>query len=277
MEQTALVPGYRVLKSVGSGAAATIYLAEGPRGERVALKFVSADRPGGDKACEELNREYRILSRLQHPGIPKAHGLHKLNGGVCMVREFCSGTSLRKLILENPGQVRRMLPQLLESAASMLQHMHDRGIVHRDFKPENLIVDQEGTVFLVDMALAWRKKLLAGKPRLAGTPAYLAPELLGGSKPTPASDVYSYAATAYELLSGRPPYEGNSREEVLLALSRGGAQPPSSRNRSVSLELDKLVMRGLHRKPGERPNNLLVYGRRLAEAVGRADLATPPN
>jgi serine/threonine-protein kinase len=276
MDVRGKVPGYRVLKPVGSGAVATIYLAEGPKGERVALKVVSGDRPGGSKACDELNREYKILSKLEHPGIPRAYGLQRVNGGLVMIRDFCSGTSLRNLMRSEPGRVSRMIPDILERSGGMLQHMHDRGIVHRDFKPENLIVDEEGEVFLVDMALAWRRRLLLGKPSLAGTPAYLAPELLGGKPPSPASDTYSYAATAYELLSGRPPYQGNSREQVLIALRRGGAPPPSVRNKSVPPDVNRLVMQGLNRDPKERPKNLLYYGGQLAGAIRDTGIGPAP-
>jgi len=276
MDTSRLAPGYRVLKSVGSGAAGTIYLAEGPGGERVALKVVNSRQPGGKKACEELNREYKILSRLKHPGIPRAHALHRTGEGLCMVRDYCSGTSLRNLIREDRREVARILPEILWRSGEMLQHMHDRGLVHRDFKPENLIVDDGGNVFLVDMALAWRKRLLGGKPALAGTPVYLAPELLGGGTPTPAADTYAYAVTAYELLAGRVPYEGRSREETLLAQRRGGAQPPSHRNRSVPPELDLLVMEGLKKDPSQRPRNVLVYAHKLSEVVARSRPAPAP-
>lgn len=276
MEMKNFVPGYRTLKSVGSGAAATIYLAESPSGEQVALKVVSVSQPGGQKAGAELRQEYKILACLDHPGIPRAHALHELSEGVCMVREYCGGTSLRKLMREEPGRVNLMLGQVLGISGQILQHMHDRGIIHRDFKPENLIIDDEGGVSLVDMALAWRKRLLTSKPSLAGTPAYLAPELLEGQAPTPASDAYSYAATAYDLMAGRPPYEGGSRDEVLRALQQGGAPGPKSRNKSISPELDHLVMQGLSRQPAERPSNLTVYGHRLASTVAAAGLVSPP-
>lgn len=270
------MPGYRILKPVGSGAAAKIYLAESPSGDQVAMKVVDSNGPGGQKAGEELRKEYKILAQLEHPGIPRAHALHSLDKGVCLVREYCKGTSLRNLMRDQPGLVNRILGRILERSGEMLQHMHDRGIIHRDFKPENLVVDEDGGVSLVDMALAWRKRLLAGKPALAGTPAYLAPELLDGQAPTPASDAYSYAATAYELLAGRPPYEGGSRQEALNALRRGGAPRPSKRNRTVPPELDRLVMQGLSRQPAERPSNLLVYGHRLAGKVAGAGLKPPP-
>lgn len=276
MEMKNFVPGYRIIKSVGSGAAAKIYLAEGPSGEQVALKVVSASQPGGQKAGAELRQEYKILTRLEHPGIPRAHGLHNLDEGVCLVRDYCGGVSLRTLMREEPGRVNRMVGQVLEISGQILQHMHDRDIIHRDFKPENLVIDEDGGVSLVDMALAWRKGLLTSKPPLAGTPAYLAPELLEGQGPTPASDAYSYAATAYELMAGRPPYEGGSRDEVLRALRQGGAPGPSSRNKSVSPELDRLVMQGLSRQPAERPSNLTVYGHRLAGTVAGSGLVSPP-
>jgi serine/threonine protein kinase len=269
------VPGYRVLKAVGSGAAGSVFLAEDSSGEQVALKVVSRRGRGSRKACEELNREYRILSRLEHPGIPRAHGLHRSDDQLCLVREYCRGTSLRKIIQRAPREASRVLPELLERAGDILQHMHDRGYVHRDFKPENLVVDGAGQVFLVDMALAWRRRLLSGPPPLAGTPAYMAPELLAGRRPSPASDTYAFAVTAYEVLSGRLPYNGNSREEVLTAHRRGGALTPSRYNNSLSSEVDRLVMAGLHRESRERPNNLTVYGHRLARATGGNTTAPP--
>jgi serine/threonine protein kinase len=167
-----------------------------------------------------------------------------------------------------------MIPDLLERSGQILQHMHDHGFVHRDFKPENLMVDGDCSVSLVDMALTWQRRMLGGKPQLAGTPAYMAPELLSGKSPSFATDTFAYAATAYELLAGRPPYEGHSREETLRAVSRGGAKPPSSRNATVPAELDRLVMQGLARKPGDRPKNLVLYGKRLA-ARFRAGTPSP--
>jgi serine/threonine protein kinase len=241
----------------------------------VALKVVSRKGRGSRKACDELNREYRVLSRLEHPGIPRVRGLHRLEGGLCLVRDYCSGMSLRKMMQRAPQETARVLPGLLERSGDVLQHMHDRGYVHRDFKPENLVVDGAGQVYLVDMALAWRKGLLSGRPALAGTPAYMAPELLAGRYPSAASDTYAFAVTAYEVLAGRLPYDGNSREEVLSAHQRGGALPPSRHNSSVSARLDRLVMTGLQRRARERPNNLTVYGHRLARAAERSSAAPP--
>jgi serine/threonine protein kinase len=271
MEASRLVPGYRVVRSIGSGAAGAVYLAETSAGKRVALKVVSSSK---QKACEELQQEYKILSQLEWPGIPRVYGMHRIEEGLCMVREYCEGTSLRNRMRTESGKVSRMIPDILERSGGMLQHMHDRGYVHRDFKPENLVVDSKGGVFLVDMALAWRQKGFLGKrPGLAGTPAYLAPELLDGKKPTPASDVYSYAVTAYELLAGQPPYQGQSREETLLAHKRGGAQPPSQRNPSVPPDLDRMIMNGLNKDPGLRPRNLAVYGKQLADRARSSTLA----
>jgi len=203
--------------------------------------------------------------------------MHRTDEGLCMVREYCEGASLRSMIRTESGVVARMLPGILERSGGMLQHMHNRGYVHRDFKPENIVIHPEGEVFLVDMALAWREKgFLRKTPLLAGTPTYLAPELLDGKKPTSASDVYSYAATAYELLAGRLPYEGQSREETLMAHRRGGAQPPSHRNGSVPPDLDRMVMNGLNKDPGERPTNLAVYGKQLADRIRSSSLAPAP-
>jgi serine/threonine-protein kinase len=276
MNMSVSVPGYRVLEAVGSGAAGSVYMAQDSAGQTVAMKLVSADGPGGQKAVDELKREFKILGRLDHPGIPRAHRLQRTDAGACLIMDYCFGKSLRKLLRQDPGRVSFMLPELLERSADILQHMHDHGVVHRDFKPENLVIRSDGAVFLVDMALAWRPRLLGGKPALAGTPAYMAPELLAGRPPSAASDAYSYAATAYELLAGRPPFEGHSRDETLRAVRRGGAPRPSRRNRTLTAELDRLILKGLSMDPGERPANLVVYGRQLASAIRTAGIGRAP-
>jgi serine/threonine protein kinase len=277
MEPLRLIPGYRVVKVLGSGAWATTYLGEDSKGHRVAMKVVKLDRPGQHKAVEDLSREYRILSRLNHPCIPTAIQLRRLHDGICMVSQYCGGGSLRNMMINDQRKLYQMASQFLEQSSTALHHMHEKGIIHRDFKPENLVISDDGTIHLIDLGLAWRKPMLmAVAPSLAGTPVYLAPELIMGQKPSRASDLYSYAATAYELFSGKPPYEGNCTQDVLQKIRRGNAPMPSNSNGTVSTEINRLTMLGISANPADRPSELLVYGHQLAEAVRKSPVG-PPN
>ena len=168
-----------------------------------------------------LHREARLGASLNHPNLVSVFDTETYDEGVLVVMEYVEGETLRDALKRGPLPLRRSL-EILRALASALDHAHAQGIVHRDVKPANVLLGPAGTVKLADLGIG----IAADDTRLTrtgmalGTPAYMAPEQLEGRRVTPAADVYSLGALAFELLSGRRAHEGDNPH-------RGG--PPRDR------------------------------------------------
>jgi serine/threonine protein kinase len=149
------------------------------------------------------------------------------------------------------------LHRIMEQAAAGLAYMHDKGWVHRDVKPENILVNKSGEVRVIDYALALKpysglKKLFKKKAPVQGTPSYMAPEQIRGEPPTPSADIYSLAITCYELACGRPPFRGDSQNELLNKHVKDRPSPLTSYNKNITGEYNDLILKMLQKKPENR-------------------------
>ncbi len=155
--------------------------------------------------------------------------------------------------------------------------MHEKGWVHRDVKPENILVNKAGEVRVIDYALAMRpfsafKKLLGGKAPRQGTPSYMSPEQIRCEPPTHSADIYSFGITCYELTCGRPPFRGNSQSELLHKHLGERPIPLNTQKKEITPEFSDLVMRMIQKKPADRPSDL----REFLNQFARADLQGRP-
>ncbi len=213
-----LVGEYRIVKKLAEGGMGELYLAErvGPAGFRrtVALKRM---RSGADDALtERFLSEARLAARLHHPNIVAVYDLGKLDDGWFIAMELIAGVSLAELQKRALARGERLPPGLVaaigEQVCHALAHAHERGIVHRDIKPQNVMVAFDGTVKIVDFGIARHlpgaetpNVLPSGKSTLTGTPGYIAPEVLAGEATTSLSDLYSLGVVMFELIAGRRP------------------------------------------------------------------------
>ena len=250
-----MLAGWRLLRTIGHGTQSTVCLAEPlAGGDAVALKIVNLAGAGAYTGADFLAAA-ETARRLVHPAIVAvlAAGVEGTRGWLAM--EPVPGTSLSRYV--HPA---RLLPepvvlQVAEAVAGALAHAHRLGVVHRDVKPANILVDwPSGTVKLADFGLARSDDAVRTATGIVlGSPGYMAPEQLAGSVPTPAGDFYALGATLFQLLAGRLPHEADTLGELLRRVAGEPAPELRTLQPGVPQPLAALVARLLDRRPSRRP------------------------
>jgi serine/threonine-protein kinase len=262
---------YQVRRSLGQGAMGTVYLAEDPMlKRRLAVKVVRAVGEERDQALERFKHEAEISAQLNHPNIVTIYDVgEEPSLGPFLAMEYVEGSSLGKIIREGSLEVESALGILIQ-AMRALRAAHRHAIVHRDVKPDNILVSEDGRVKLMDFGIA---KTMA--PRIThqgeflGSPAYSAPELLKGHEPTPSSDRYAFAVTAFELLTGKLPHPGNSIASVITHILNQPPELPSGLPARVGYTFNK----AMSQDPDDRYENLVEFLEDLIEAYDLDPLA----
>jgi serine/threonine protein kinase len=252
---------YRIVRKLGQGGMGFVFLAEHRRMERlVALKVLPPSATGGPGEVERFHREVKSLAKLAHPNIVAAHDADETRGLHFLVMEYVDGPDLAALVrTQGPLPVAQAV-DFIQQAARGLEYAHAQGVIHRDVKPSNLLVDAAGRVKVLDLGLArWTDtadatgRELTALGSVLGTIDYMAPEQASDTRAADArADVYSLGCTLFYLLTGRSPYRGDTALGRILAHEK---QPiPSLRavRADVPVELDGVLRRMLGKTPGER-------------------------
>ncbi len=245
------LPRYEIIEELGRGGMAVVYRAWDPElGRQIALKVLQQGLGASPEMRERFLREAQMVSRLDHPHIVTVYDTGEWDGQGYLAMRLVEGTTLDRAELD----LRRKLGALRD-AARALDHAHRQGIVHRDVKPSNFLVDREGQVYVSDFGVARRIDLpsritLTGVA--VGTPAYISPEQAQGRDVDPRSDVYSLGAAMYEILCGQPPFSGADALKVMAARLSADPVPPSRRRAGLSRALDKIVQKAMEREPAHR-------------------------
>lgn len=298
-ERGSLAPGtridgrYRIVEQLGEGGMGVVYRARDERlGRPVALKTLAASRVGDEQARVRLLREARAAAALDHPGIAKVYDVGATDdGGAYLVMELVRGTSLREAMSRLS---RERALRLLEELAAALDHAHANGVIHRDVKPDNVMVRDDGRAVLLDFGLAkdvgiaMAETVAPDTPTehadfatkegtLVGTLSDLAPEQARGRGVSPESDQFALATTAYEMLFGRLPWEGNNTAAVLAQILVDEPPPPTSLDAGVPPAVDRVFAKALSKDPGQRFESAGAFVRALREAFETgADPPAPP-
>jgi serine/threonine protein kinase len=261
---------YRVEGVLGSGGMATVHLAHDEElGRPVAIKLL-ADNLGDHAAFRaRFVREARLAARLAHPNVVAVFDVGEEEGRPYIVMEHVDGETLADLLRRRGPLPPQEAVTLVLQAAAGLAHAHEAGLVHRDVKPQNLLLSSDGAVKVADFGIARAAELsrLTEHGTVLGTAAYLAPEQAAGEETTSATDVYSLAAVLYELLTGRPPYVFESLAELGRMQAEGAIVPVRALAPEVPPELEAVVMRALARLPEYRPARAAVLAGELAAAA----------
>jgi serine/threonine-protein kinase len=243
---------YRVLHRLGTGGMADVWLAEDTHLQRrVALKVLHKRFAQDREFVERFRREAESAARLQHPHIVSVYDRGEVEGTYYIAMQYIEGPTLKQLIESGltPEQAVSLVRQVLEAA----RFAHRGGVVHRDLKPQNVIVDGEGKAVVTDFGIARAGvSEITQTGSVMGTPHYLSPEQAQGFEVTAVSDLYSIGVLLYEALTGRVPFEGESAVAVAMKQVSETPQRPSSINPAVSPALDAVVMRALEKEPGNR-------------------------
>src|SRR3954470_25061486 len=269
-QQVDLPPRYRFVRHIANGGMATVWAAEDSILERlVAVKVLAAGYAVDQAARRRFTREARAAARVSdHPNVVTIFDIGDHDGDAFIVMEYFAGGSVADRIRKGDPLPTPLVLQWLRQAASALDAAHAADIVHRDVKPGNLLLDENGRLAVGDFGIA----SLAGETavtaagQVLGTAAYLSPEQAKGLPATPASDRYSLAVVAYELLCGRRPFAGDT--PVAQARAHAEAEPLTA---TGSCDAAADVLRwGLAREPEDRPASAAAFVDALEDAVGDA-------
>jgi eukaryotic-like serine/threonine-protein kinase len=268
---------YQVITKIASGGMGEVYRAtDAVLAREVAIKVLHPQLAGDRGFVDRFRREARAAAVLNHPNIVGVYDWGATDTGTYfMVMEFVRGHNLRSLLTEygrlEPGQVAEAILQVLAA----LDHAHGHGIVHRDVKPENILISHEGTVKVADFGLARAfadSYISQAEGTVTGTVQYLAPEQIHGEPADPRTDLYAVGVVMFELLTGRPPFAGETSLSIAYQHLSSRVPAPSTMAPTVSSALDGPVLHATEKDRAARP----ASARSLAEEVARANRGLAP-
>ncbi len=278
------VSHYRLLNKIGSGGMGEVYLAEDMKLKRqVALKFLARQMTADPEARERFEREAQAAAALNHPNIVTIYEIGEHKGQVFIAMEYVEGRTLKELITVNrtPSTVNRIpIPEVLDIAmqiASGLAAAHAKGIVHRDVKPQNIVIDRDGLVKILDFGLA----KLQGASRLTqealamGTVHYMSPEQGMGKEVDQRTDIWSLGVVLHEMLSGEPPFHGDYDQAVIYAIVNEEMAPLPEAVRKECPALEEIICRCLAKKRQERYVSAAELATALRELAGAKEATKP--
>jgi serine/threonine-protein kinase len=251
------IPGYEVEAVLGRGGMGIVYKARDLRLHRlVALKMLLAGAYAGSAERERFVREAEAVAALRHANIVQVHGAGDHDGRPYFTMEYLEGGSLAQMLSGTP-QPPRQAATLLATLAEAVQVAHQGGIVHRDLKPANILLTADGTPKIADFGLARHfdgDQTLTLSGARVGTPSYMAPEQAIGKAHSigPATDIYALGALLYEMLTGRPPFRGETASETERQVIAEEPVPPTRLSPKVPRELETICLKCLHKDPPRR-------------------------
>jgi serine/threonine-protein kinase len=268
-----VIEGYRVISEIGRGAASIIYLVQDVKNKQIwALKHVEKVNPKDQRFLDQAEAEYKIAQELDHPSVRAIPRLIKKKGSLLSVRdlylvmELVDGQSLEV----HPPKTFEEAVNIFKQTARALAHMHQRGFVHADMKPNNIVVSDQGEAKIIDLGQSCRIGTI--KERIQGTPDYIAPEQVHRREITPKTDVYNLGATMYWTLT---------RRHIPTALAKGNSLvgslddnmiekpiPAIELNARIAPKLNDLIMQCVEVNPDKRPPDMQYVADRLELILG---------
>ncbi|MAG93952.1 MAG: hypothetical protein CMJ48_09410 [Planctomycetaceae bacterium] len=254
---------YQLLSCIASGGQTQIWEVSIPGSpETLAMKLLLADAFAKSAERAVIKHEAKVGKSLEHPNVLPIIKYVKTKQNAYLIMPLFRSANLKNFIAADHIGVQVRFRKLFESTCLALGHMHEKGWIHRDIKPDNILLNKASEVRLIDFSLSTRVvsgvgKLLAGKAKtIQGTRTYIAPETIRKQTPSPQTDMYSLGITMFEALTGRPPFMGMHPQELLKKHIASRAQAPSEFNPNVTPEMDLLIAKMLKKKPKDRPESM---------------------
>lgn len=273
---------YEILKEINRGAMGIVYKARQKTLNRiVAIKVLIAGEHASKQQIARFRREALAIARLRHPNIVPVHEISEYRGKHYFTMDYISGASLSTLIKEGTIQPKRAL-QIITQLSDALQYAHNQGVIHRDVKPGNIMIDSLGRPLLMDFGLA--KQIDTGSRftrsgTTIGTPAYMPPEQARGDLDAinRQSDVYSLGAVLYEMLSGQPPFVSENMLDVIMKVINEDPPPPRLLNPKIHRDIQTIILKCMEKEPEKRYQTALEFQEDLLRyEAGESIKARPP-
>src|SRR6266849_2174548 len=245
---------YRILRKLGTGGMANVYLAEDEvLGRRVAIKILNDRHAGDDQFVERFRREAKNAASLSHPNIVSIYDRGEAEGTYYIAMEYLDGRSLKELIVARGPAPIHLAVDYARQILAAIRFAHRHGIVHRDIKPHNVLVDGEGRLKVTDFGIARAGvSQMTEEGSIIGTAQYLSPEQAKGAPVDQTSDHYSVGVVLYELLTGVVPFSGDTPVEIAMKHLSAVPEAPSAQRAEIPRDLDLVIMRALAKEPSDR-------------------------
>jgi serine/threonine-protein kinase len=267
---------YEIDRTVGHGGMASVFAAYDRDLDRpVAIKILADNLCGDEEAQARFKHEARIAARLAHPNIVAIFDVGEDDGRPYIVMEYVAGKSLSELLQEEGPLPPARAVAFVRQACDGLGHAHEAGVVHRDVKPKNMLLRDDGVLKVVDFGIA-RAAEVPGLTRvgdIVGTPPYIAPEQMHGREISPATDVYGLGVLLHHLTTGRSPYSAQSFPGLVAQQDARQFEPLRRRAPDASAELEAIIARCLEPSRRKRIRSTQLLDRKLAEVDPRGDIA----
>jgi serine/threonine protein kinase/DNA-binding beta-propeller fold protein YncE/class 3 adenylate cyclase len=272
---------YRLIREIGAGGMGRVFQAIDTRsGESVAAKIMFTSKEAAADAALRFEQEGAVLARLQHPNIVKVYGTFMEEHASCIVMELLEGGSLAEILRSGHLDLARTR-RIVQQVAAALAAAHAKGIVHRDIKPDNIMVVGDDEVRVTDFGIARVLRpeatihTMVSTGMTLGTPLYMAPEQIDGRKVDGRADVYALGAVLYQMVTGRPLFEGMDAMTIAFKHMSEVPRPPSQVNKDLPDDWEALILKSLAKDPADRYQTALALERAIS-ALGTESKATLP-
>lgn len=257
---------YRLVNCMASGQSCQVWeVIDSETTRRMAMKLLLPEKLTDGEVVSALKHEFNVGSTFDHPNIVKYHELYVKKQQAYFTMDLFPAPSLKTQLFNDMRGVHMRLKRMIELVAMALEHVHDKGWLHRDMKPDNILMNKSAEVRLIDFSLASRaagalsKMLHRKQSTVQGTRTYMAPEQILGKPLTVQTDIYNFGVTLFELLTGQPPFKGSTPKDLLLRHLGEPCPAPSEFNPNVTDQMSMLVQRMLSKKPEQRHKKMAEF------------------
>ncbi len=249
-----ILKGYQVVEQIKEGSVGIVWKATNSKGQVFALKQLSQKHAARPEKIKQFKKEATLTAKLQHKNIIRVYEYLDVRPLPGFVMEYFDSENLKHSMWYLPERVYKYEFHVLRQVAEALDYIHSQGIIHKDLKPENVLVNSRSEVRLIDFSLGQSKmdRFLQFGRRIEGTPLYMAPEQIQGLTCDPRTDIYAFGVLMYELLTKRPPFLGTTEKGLFEKHVKEPPQPMRSHVKTLSPDLDAIVLKMLAKRREDR-------------------------